>query len=216
MHKYNSKGELVKPWEPGLFSVTTILDITHKAALQAWIDRVGKEEAERKRDEAAQRGDRVHKWISDFLKEEVELPYDEDMVPYLEGWKNWLPPFTHFTDIQSEVFLHSDKYGFAGSADIICSLGDEPWIIDLKTGAPQQTHGLQLKGYQQMYYEMTGIKARMAGLYLGTGTKKQWKIKEYKEPLYVFLAHKHIFDWQMKKSPIRVPRPEYTGGRITL
>lgn len=204
MHKYDNNGNLVDPWEQGLWSPTTILDITHKASLQAWKDRVGPEEAERVRSEAADRGTRVHEAISLILKD-VAVPIMDDEVPYTNAFLNWLPEKEHFTLRLSEGFVKSDKYGYAGTVDLVCDLGDEPWIIDFKTGSPQITHGLQLKAYQQAYYEMTGVKCRMAGLYLGTGTKKGWRFKEYKEPFYVFLAHKQIFDWQMRKHPIKVP-----------
>lgn len=165
------------------------------------------------RNVAAERGSAVHAWIQGYLRHDVLFEVSSDMEPYIEAFNNWLPDEMQMTDPQSEVFVGSDKYKFAGTADLICYLGDEPWIIDFKTGSAQPTHGLQLKAYQQAYYEMTGVRCRMAGLYLGTGTKKGWRWKEYKDPFYVFLAHKQIFDWQLKKKPIKQP-VQWDGGMI--
>lgn len=204
MHKYDKNGELVQPWEDGFWSPTTILDIARKRNIEDWQDRVGWEEAEKVRNEKAERGSRVHQWISDYLNG-YHPDAQEDEKPYTDAFLNWLPENEHFTLRLSEGFVRSERYGYAGTVDLVCDLGDEPWIIDFKTGSPQTSHGLQLKAYQQAYYEMTGVKCRMAGLYLGTGTKKGWRIKEYTEPFYVFKAHKDIFDWQIRKNPIKPP-----------
>lgn len=216
MHKYNLQGELVKPWEEGYFSPTTILDITYKKKLHEWEKRVGVDAAEQKRNDAVIRGDIVHRAISDYFwgERDIYMPIITD--EYIDAFFHWLPNPEHITDIRSEIFVYSEKYKYAGTADLICLLGDEPWVIDFKTGSEQPTHGLQLKAYQQAYYEMEGVKCRMACLYLGTGTKKGWRWKEFKEPLYVFLAHKQIFDWQLKKNPIKQPKEQWDGGMITL
>jgi hypothetical protein len=206
MHKYDATGNLVDPWQEGFWSPTTILDITRKRRIEDWQDRVGWEEAEAHRKYKADVGSEVHSVISSILqKANLDETVNIDCKPYLDAFCHWLPESPHLSDVQSEVFVRSEKYKFAGTADLVCNLGDEPWVIDFKTGSPQVSHGLQLKAYQQAYYEMTGVRCRMAGLYLGTGTKKGWRWKEYKEPFYVFLAHKQIFEWQLRKNPIKVP-----------
>lgn len=220
-HKYNRDGQLVPEHKEGLWSVTTILDVANKPALQAWRDNVGAEEADRYMRERADIGTRVHNACERFLNGlTVELPAEDpigDFSRLFYGFTQWLEKVEPHT-LATEKFVYSTRHGYAGSADFVCEIDGELWIIDFKTSKSlHDAMGLQLAAYRQAYQEMTGRRARTAILKLTTKTQKGWQFKEYNEPIKPFLGLKAFFDWEIKKNP---PKPQaekvqWTGGVIT-
>lgn len=206
IHKYNSKGKLVEPWEDGYFSVTTILAIKHNPWLWHWKMKLGKEESDRIGNEAAEKGTRVHRRLEQILQGREFKTTPKELKPYINAFTNWADEmnFSHYTP---EQFVFSTRYGYAGTADLVCKIKKEWWLIDFKTSkAIYDEYGLQVRAYGYAYEEMTGVKVRTAILQLGLPTKKGWKFREKKEPMNVFLAHKKIFDWELKHHPIRKPK----------
>lgn len=207
IHKYNSKGKLIEPWEDGYYSVTTILAIKHNPWLWHWKMKLGKEESDRIGNEAAEKGTRVHKRLEQILKGKEFKTTPKELKPYIDAFYNWMEEYDPI-DIIPEKFVFSKKYGYAGTADMICIIRGEIWLIDFKTSkAIYDEYGLQVRAYGYAFTEMLGIKkVRTAILQLGMPTKKGWKFREKKEPMNVFLAHKKIFDWELKKHPPRRPK----------
>lgn len=231
-HWYNPAGDLVDPWTPGAYpSVSTILDRVRSDAYGALVGRMGQAAADELMATAAARGTRVHAACEALVNHKPVFIEDGD-EPYLQGFKNWWemmhtsgyivqgPPAT-------ELFVFSDKYKYAGRLDIAIQIDRQMWIIDIKTGVDSVRHGLQLKLYQQAYYEMTGIRARMGVLALDAKRKAGYRnsrapygLKEYKEPWAPCEAHIKVFKWWNKKQPARAPKEvevwvpefaEYTG-----
>lgn len=216
-HKYNPQGELVEEHEPGLWSVTTILDVAHKPALQAWRDNVGPEEADRYMRERADIGTHVHKSIEHKLNgliPYVVFPDSGGFSQLVKGFGSWLEKVTPST-VATELFVYSTRHGYAGSADFVCEIDGELWIIDFKTSKSlHDAMGLQLAAYRQAYQEMTGRRARTAILKLTTKTQKGWQFKEYNEPIKPFLGLKAFFDWEIKKHPPKAKPKAWDGGLI--
>lgn len=207
IHKYNSIGKLVEPWEDGYYSVTTILAIKHNPWLWHWKMKLGKEESDRIGNEAAEKGTRVHKRLEQILKGREFKTTPKELKPYIDAFNNWMEEYQP-TLIQTERFVYSDKYKYAGTADMLCRINGENWLIDFKTSkAIYDEYGLQVRAYGYALNEMApGFKWKTAILQLGLPTKKGWKFREKKEPMNVFLAHKKIFDWELKHHPIKKPK----------
>lgn len=207
IHKYNSKGKLVEPWEDGYFSVTTILGVRHNKWLWEWKMRLGKEESEKVANEAADKGTRVHKRLEQILQGREFKATPKDLKPYIEAFNNWMEEYQPHI-YNTEYFVRSYKYGYAGTIDLFCAFDDSLWVIDFKTSkAIYDEYGLQVRAYAYALQEMTGHKNIRTGvLQLGLPTKKGWKFREKKEPMNVFLAHKKIFDWELKHHPIKKPK----------
>lgn len=206
LHFYSQDGVLVAPFTKGSYpSVTTVLDVAAKPALDDWKERVGAEEAERKGQEARERGTAVHELVEAINNGKVDEYVPEALEGYVGGYKRWLI-YSEANVISAELFLTSHKYKYSGTADIIAGIDGELWIIDIKTSAKHQdSHGLQLKAYQQAYYEMTGKRAKMAVLRLTDKTAKGWQWKEYNEPFKPFLGLLSYFNWTVKKrKPVKV------------
>jgi hypothetical protein len=131
---------------------------------------------------------------------------------YFRGFQNW--QVTYEPRIKaSELFVLSSKHKYGGRLDLVVIIDGQPWIVDIKTGVDSVRHGLQLKLYQQAYYEMTGIRARMGVLALDAKRKAGYRhsrapygLKEYREPWAPAQAHIQVFKWWNKKHPAREPR----------
>ena len=196
-HWYNSRGSLVSPFTPkAVPSVTTILDIINKPELHAWRERVGPAAAYKKMTESAQRGTIIHQLVSDWIEDRAVEPENSDHEGALNGYINWTDK-AHPTDIESEVFLSSKKYRYAGTADIICRINGVLWLLDLKTSRLiSPIYGLQIRAYEQALFEKRGEHARTGIIQLTDTVKAGYRFKELDEPLKVFLAAKTLHAWQ--------------------
>lgn len=122
--------------EQKLPSVTTILSATKKdkGALDAWIARVGQEEADRIKNEASRVGTYLHEVIERMVAyRHLPRPTNWEMCKgYEMGYKIINTYFRHVSEIWgSEVSLYyPEKY--AGTTDLVGVYRDKPAIIDFK------------------------------------------------------------------------------------
>ena len=175
-HRYWVNGEGPYP------SVTTILDVLHKPALIEWLQNqtaipamlhlpelIGKSveegvEAIRAyprsiRDNAAKLGTSVH-LLADMVPRASEsdakaFEVSPEAFPYLEAFRGFLA----FLEAQggriisSEHAVWNKTEGYAGTYDLIVSLWDELWLLDVKTGRGYYPdYGLQLTAYKHAEY----------------------------------------------------------------
>jgi hypothetical protein len=86
-----------------------------------------------KRDTAAIRGTDIHA-LADRIAhgDEVDVP-DHHLAP-LQGYVAWLDAW-HPQVIWTERPCASRKWQIAGTADVVCTINDETWLIDWKTSA---------------------------------------------------------------------------------
>lgn len=225
MHKYNEKGELVEEWENGFWSPTTILGIRHNKGLQSWrefyIQRAllnGEVDGIASVNDYVQvssdSGTRIHDSIEHFMLTGDMITCEEDL-PKIIGFMNWHDKYQPLT-IETEFFCRSDIHKFAGRIDWIGVIDDMAWIVDWKSGGQQDDHELQLSAYRQAYYEMTGIWCRIGSLTLKTKNKQGYAFKEYVGDFDMFLHHKAIFEWNIKKNPPRKPVQYAATGKKWL
>ena len=122
--------------EERLPSVTTILSATKKDkdALDAWIERVGQEEADRIKNEASRGGTYLHEVIERMVAyRDLPRPTNWEMCKgYEMGYKIINTYFRNVSEIWgSEVSLYyPEKY--AGTTDLVGVYRDKPAIIDFK------------------------------------------------------------------------------------
>ena len=166
--------------------VTTILHDTlpTPVALRQWIGDVGNEKAQQKLERAGERGTSIHNACEALLKgEEINLekgfPNKADKK-CVASFVNWVyetnPVIADPAHIEATV---ASVHGYAGTLDIFCYIDDEPWIIDIKTSSGvYDAHKLQIKAYQQAWYEMTGIMAKTGILHLNYRTKRGYSLIE--------------------------------------
>lgn len=98
------------------------------------------------RDRAADRGTNVHAIAEQIVRgQSPEIP--EELGPYVASYhsflREWSPKF-----LAVEQMVCSLKHGYAGTFDAIAVIGNERWLLDLKTSAGVYSEtALQLAAY---------------------------------------------------------------------
>lgn len=148
-------------------SVTTILDSTKdKSSLKEWEDRVGKEEADRIRNEAATVGTHMHNVIERLL---LNRPLDPPRTwLQVKGYRMGHQIIEHFFPHVDEVWgtevpLYIPNT-YAGTSDCIGIYKGKPCIMDFKqTNKPKkrewiEDYFLQLAAYSEAHDNRHGTK----------------------------------------------------------
>lgn len=146
------------PWDPGVTTVKKMLDSS--GPLIGWSKRVvaqnavreveflakkieleGPAAAERwlkglpdkERDAAADLGTKVHTLAEKYALGQ-ESVWTDDIEPYITAYRRdfldrYKPEFKHV-----EFMVYSERYRYGGTADAVCVINGETWLIDYKTG----------------------------------------------------------------------------------
>ncbi len=132
-------------------SVTTILGVIRKPALEHWRGDLGNAEADRQMNEAGDKGSLVHK-LCEAVNYDVPWSTDNpDVIKMVEAYEKWFNTYVSKV-LYVERLIVNVPYGYAGRVDLVAVLkGDRlPSVIDLKTGnALWPDVPLQLSGYKQ-------------------------------------------------------------------
>lgn len=155
-------------------------------------------------------------WFSDWHGERGRLIhlacqyYDEgtldmssvhpEIAGYLESYIKWREAGRHIKILEIEAPVFNEGCWYAGTLDRAVAIDDNPAIIDIKSGAYQPWHGLQLVGYQ--YAE--DIFCERYSLYLdGGGSMAKLRKHEDSSDIDVFLsiaqAYNNVARWQNGK-----------------
>jgi hypothetical protein len=134
-------------------SVTTILDKTKdKSALKAWAERVGQEEADRIKTDAAFVGTNMHLALEMVVSHEpLSMAQDwRAMRGYEMAFRLVNTYFQNLTKIYgSEVSLHfPGKY--AGTTDLIAEYRGKMAVVDFKQSVKQKRHQYITDYYHQL------------------------------------------------------------------
>jgi len=80
------------------------------------------------------------------------------------NFTKWLNDYK-FKSLELEMSLHSNKYGYAGTADAVGYINDSLVILDWKTSTNLYLENLlQVSAYANAYEEMTGKTINSAGV----------------------------------------------------
>lgn len=125
-------------------------------------------------EEARERGTAVH--LACQYHDEKRLNMDtlaDSLRPYLDQYIDFhLKVQPIITGV--ECVLDDECLGVVGHCDRLMIIDESLCVVDLKTGAPQPWHGVQLAGYAMM---LDGFVLRRA-LYL---TPTAWQLKPYND-----------------------------------
>ncbi len=128
-------------------SVTWILDSLPKGAgFEQWLKDVGNN-AVYVASRAAEVGSLIHETVSRMLQGEkisfTDFIYSSDMKYHgntwtIEEWKMLLRFKQLWDEYDCQLIANEATVvhpeGFAGTADIICTIGEDTWLLDVKTG----------------------------------------------------------------------------------
>ncbi len=141
---------LKKVWKPGKsydeIQIKKILDgakLAHRA----------------KKTEAGDIGTLVHESIETYIKTgkitKLIHPKAKECFKQFLGWAKG----NKVKFIESERKIYSKKYGYAGTMDFYCQIGDKRFVGDTKTStAIYDEMWLQTSAYQEAYTEETGVR----------------------------------------------------------
>lgn len=153
-------------------SVTTILQYMPKNKFfDTWLKDVG-HNADLIMRKAGKEGTQVHEaaeelvegrevsWMDDYGKAKYSQLVWEMILKFADFWKTYKPEL-----ISSEAFVWSDEYKYAGTADIVCKMNGETWLLDIKTSnSIHKSYDLQLASYAKALEESKGIKIDRTGI----------------------------------------------------
>jgi len=121
-------------------SITTVLSILSKDAIQAWRARVGEEEANKVSYRASQRGTAVHEMCEKYINNEN---HTEGFMPNIIADFNRIKSILDSrigTVYGQELPLYSDYLGVAGRVDCVAEFDGKLSIIDFKTSRKQKKY----------------------------------------------------------------------------
>lgn len=151
-------------------SVTSVVGMLSKAAIQEWRNRVGEEEANRVSKRAANRGTKIHSYCEDYLNNKSVNP---DLVDSMM-WSAMKPELDKIDNVHFiEQRLWSDKFQVAGTVDAIGEYEGKLAVIDFKTSSRVKTlddidgYFLQTACYSFMAWERVGILAEDLVIIMG-------------------------------------------------
>ncbi|MHA1903887.1 MAG: PD-(D/E)XK nuclease family protein [Candidatus Thorarchaeota archaeon] len=172
-------------------SVTRVLDNLPKGPqFYMWMKDVG-HNASLIAERAANEGTNVHDALERMMKgDEINWMDERGKAIYNKTeWQCILKGFEFIEQynpkpIHIEARVVSDKYKVGGTADLICKMGRQNWLIDWKTSKSiSESYMVQLSIYAMMIEEKLGIKIHNAGvLWLKSNTRGMDKAGMPKEP----------------------------------
>jgi hypothetical protein len=201
-------------------SVTTILDVYPKGPnFTQWLKDVGNQ-AKIIAERAAESGIKVHNAIEKLVAGH-EITWDgktysesewQGILRFLDFYQNFHPNI-----IACEFIVVSHKYKYAGTADLVCKINNDTWLIDFKFGnAVYPTYFFQIAAYKNAVEEISGKKIDKIGiLHLKAETRGRdrsgkimqgagWKLiepdKSYDHLLKIFLSVLGIYNEENPES----------------
>lgn len=156
----------VSPTGVKLTSVTTMLGRTSDHTwLDAWVERLGVEQAAIETQRCADRGEAVHLACELYLKNAPMKDVVAAAGQYLFMFMQLFPYLNRMTKIYAqEIPLYSEVLGLAGRVDLIGVYNGTPAIIDFKTSNTLKTrdmiedYSIQLCLYSVMFQQMFNVK----------------------------------------------------------
>jgi len=145
-------------------SITTVLSILSREAIQKWRERVGEEEANRISRVASSRGTKIHNIIEKYIANDPEYLSGE-MPHNIQTFKDIQPAIDeNLSKIYSiEAPLYSKHLGVAGRVDCVGVWNGKDSIIDWKTSRKEKkkewisNYFMQAAAYSIMWEERTGM-----------------------------------------------------------
>lgn len=139
-------------------------------------------------------GKAVHKAIELDIKGKLDFAsVDSVIMPYLNQAQEAINRLNIYkTKCQTEVFLASKKYGFAGTFDLA-----EKVIVDFKTGQKSIHHRLQVAAYRHLWNSNNKDKIKKAYVvYLNSNIFEPEIIEEQPQDFQAFLNCLGIYNWK--------------------
>lgn len=174
-----------------------------------------------KRDTAAEHGTNVHETLEAIVTDQwyEESPQSDALLEWLAGYS--------VKPILSEFQVVNRTDGYAGSGDLIADIGDERWLIDLKTSTVlDHTMRLQLAAYRfaedvfrddEVVCSMASLGITKAGVLWVPRSGDHWQFIEVQADAGTYLNFLHVkavHDWTRSTERTAVGEivlPQFSG-----
>jgi hypothetical protein len=99
-------------------------------------------------------------WLDEYGNAKYNLDVWKMILKFADFWNTFKPEL-----VATEYHLFSDKYKYAGTADLIVRFKDELWLMDIKTSNSLHTsYELQLAAYAEAWNETHDEKITKTGI----------------------------------------------------
>lgn len=141
----------------------------------------------------AERGRVIHEVTRLHDEDDLdECTVDQVLRAYLDAWRDFRA-VSGFVPQRIEVAFADTLHRFAGRIDRIGTFGGAAAILDIKSGAPQPSHALQLAGY-----DILAGDAGLRRICVHLSSDGKWAIREYKDRADrgAFLGAVSLYHWK--------------------
>lgn len=95
---------------------------------------MARQESDRVKEESADLGKAIHKWIEDHIMgRKPEMPDDDRIMLGVNSFLKWVAD-NKIKFLWAEKVVYSREYGYVGTADIGIEIGKKMYLVDIKTG----------------------------------------------------------------------------------
>ena len=135
--------------------VTEVLSVLDRPGLDQWRGNIGNTEADDRRNQAADIGTEVHKYIASInnghaIENGEWLLLSEEIKNCLRAYQQAQSKLK-FKPVLSELFLIGD--GYAGTADYLAKIKKDLWLIDWKTGTIRDPKTKKI--YPEIHFQLS-------------------------------------------------------------
>ena len=147
---------------------------------------------------ASDKGTRVHRAIEFMSKYKMEK-FDEDIIGYIEGYKQFRKENKEWKLKESELRLYNKELLYGMTIDEVYEVGKEIVISDIKTTSTSHegAWGVQLSAYKAGY-ESNYPEKEVKGTYILQLFKEgKYKLHKLKNEFSVFLSCLEIYRFEV-------------------
>lgn len=148
---------------------------------------------------AADFGTAFHKIAAIILKGSTPT-YPPVMEPWVQQFCRFkkeykpVPLVDKGGNLVLEYPMVSEKFGYAGTPDLVCEMGKDIYLLDWKTSTADSMHwGIQLAAYEKLIKEVLGIKKKIHRMTVRFG-ELSYHVKRWVSPS----------DWAMFQSCLNI------------
>lgn len=169
------------------------------------------------------RGTDVHTAIEMINRGVVKVEHflGADRWGYIQAYGRFLEE-TGFRPVHVEAIGFHDSYGYCGTIDMVGKIGEDYYLIDVKTGSPTRWYGVQLAAYarilsdQKCMYFPTDEKSTNGFICKEVRNEAYGKTIK-RRLLYVRESGRYTFDARYRDTPLDSPSWDQAwGAAITL
>ena len=101
---------------------------------------------------AADRGRAIHSAIETWICYQMNTIVDEDHRGYFDGFLEWYKA-RNVEPLATECMIYHKILKYAGTADLICTINNETFLVDFKNtvSVNEKAYSLQLEAYRQAF-----------------------------------------------------------------